>query len=58
MLGLVEDDSGASQALAVGSILDQDPTGLADVDSCVEVILQEVLVVVAVNGFEHEKQSE
>ena len=46
LVGLVEDDGSASQALAVGSVLDQNPSGLADVDNCVEVFLQGVLVVV------------
>ena len=48
LLGLVEDDRGATQALAVGTILEQDPTGLADIDDSVEVFLQGVLVVVAI----------
>lgn len=48
LLGLVEDDGGASQALAIGAILEQDPTGLANVDHCIEIFLQGALVVVAI----------
>ena len=48
LLGLVEDDGGASQTLAIGAILEHDPTGLADVDHCIEVFLQGALVVVAI----------
>jgi hypothetical protein len=47
LLRLVEDDSSASQALAVRSILKQNLAGLADIDNCVEVFLQGALVVVA-----------
>lgn len=46
LFGPVEDDGSASQALAIGSILDQNASGLTDVDNCVEVFLQGALVVV------------
>lgn len=58
LIGFVEDDRSTSQALAVRSILKQNPTGLANVDDCVEVFLQGALVVVANGSCEHAKQVE
>jgi hypothetical protein len=58
LLGLVEDDRSASQALAVRSILEQDLSGLADIDNCVEVFLQGALVVVADVNCGREEQVE
>jgi hypothetical protein len=57
LLRLVEDDSSASQALAVRSILKQNLSGLADIDNCVEVFLQGALVVVADEQFRTRRAS-
>jgi hypothetical protein len=57
LLGFVEDDSSASQALAVRSILKQNLSGLADIDNCVEVFLQGALVVVADEQFRTRRAS-
>jgi hypothetical protein len=57
LIGLGPDDGGASKALSVGSVLNDDPLGAANTSSSSKVVLRGVLVVVARYSSESEART-